>query len=289
MAFWSYQQNIDELKQLLMYTSFELEAAKEGKRRDEETEKQLLFLLKETSRERDELREQLQKLLTKLTEPCNLLPNLQSDCPPVRFSKGITSSTDSDCLSETYNSHHSYGSPVDSFLDAGSLPEMSNLNMPDSNNIVVRHHPVQQEFPTPTQIDPASLIIDQLAMKRKLPERGKFLEAMSNAGPLLKNLLVAGSLPQWRNPPPLQSFQIPPLSIKGSNADTLTQKPLPSSYASHRDTLNGITPRCSNPVMNFCSTAISSQKKRSILSSGVRDDFFHGPGPLPTLKHQKLQ
>ncbi|XP_068669444.1 uncharacterized protein [Aristolochia californica] len=235
MAFRSYQQNMDELKQLLMYTSFELEAAKETKRQNEETEKQLLYLLKETSRERDELREQLRKLLTQLcqTEPCNLLPNLESDSPPVRFSKGITSSTDSDSLSDTYNSHHSYGSPVDSFLDAGSLPEMSNLNMPDLNNVGVHHQPVQQGFPTPTHIDPASLIIDQLAMKKKLPERGKFLDAVSNAGPLLKNLLVAGPLPQWRNPPPQQSFQIPPVSIKGGSAATLLQKPISSSYLSH--------------------------------------------------------
>ncbi|KAG9453660.1 hypothetical protein H6P81_006564 [Aristolochia fimbriata] len=284
MALWSYQQNIDELKQLLMYTSFELEAAKEAKRRNDETEKQLLYLLKETSRERDELREQLQKLLTKLCQteqPCYVVPNLQS--PNVGIPKGITSSNDSDSLSETYNSHlSSYGSPVDSLLDGGSLPEMSNLNIPDSSNIAV-----QQEYPAPTHIDRASLIIDQIAMKRKLPERGKFLEAVSNAGPLLKNLLVAGPLPQWRNPPPLQAFQIPPVAIKGRSAPPVFQKPVSSSYVSHRDTLNGVTPRCSNPVMNFGGTAI--QKKRSVLSSGVGDDFLHGPCPLPALKHQKLQ
>ncbi|XP_078429377.1 uncharacterized protein LOC144701441 [Wolffia australiana] len=46
--------------------------------------------------------------------------------------------------------------------------------------------------------------------KKDLPERGRLLQAVIEAGPLLETLLVAGSLPKWRNPPPLLPFQPPP-------------------------------------------------------------------------------
>ncbi|CAN8285583.1 unnamed protein product [Cochlearia groenlandica] len=43
-----------------------------------------------------------------------------------------------------------------------------------------------------------------------LPEKGKLLNAVLKAGPLLNTLLLAGLLPQWRHPPPqLDSFDIP--------------------------------------------------------------------------------
>ncbi|KAH7289286.1 hypothetical protein KP509_31G068400 [Ceratopteris richardii] len=35
-----------------------------------------------------------------------------------------------------------------------------------------------------------------------LPEKGKLLQAVMQAGPLLHNLLLAGPLPQWKYPPP---------------------------------------------------------------------------------------
>ncbi|XP_076906738.1 uncharacterized protein LOC143562964 [Bidens hawaiensis] len=42
------------------------------------------------------------------------------------------------------------------------------------------------------------------------PENGKFLEAVKNVGPLLQNLLMAGPLPNWRQPPPaIDTCQIP--------------------------------------------------------------------------------
>ncbi|KAK9061574.1 hypothetical protein SSX86_018756 [Deinandra increscens subsp. villosa] len=48
------------------------------------------------------------------------------------------------------------------------------------------------------------------APAKGLPEKGKFLEAVMKAGPLLNNLLLAGPLPHWRHPPPpLETYQIP--------------------------------------------------------------------------------
>ncbi|CAH2060329.1 unnamed protein product [Thlaspi arvense] len=50
--------------------------------------------------------------------------------------------------------------------------------------------------------------------ERTLPEKGKLLKAVLNAGPLLQTLLLAGQLPQWRHPPPqLESYEIPPVII----------------------------------------------------------------------------
>ncbi|KAI9124624.1 hypothetical protein K1719_004546 [Acacia pycnantha] len=48
--------------------------------------------------------------------------------------------------------------------------------------------------------------------KKGLPEKGKLLKAVIEAGPLLQTLLMAGGpLPQWQHPPPLLHFiDIPP-------------------------------------------------------------------------------
>lgn len=57
--------------------------------------------------------------------------------------------------------------------------------------------------------------LEQLVNNRPLPEKGKLLDAVMRAGPLLQSLMVAGPLPRWKNPPPLQRPQIPPVSVNG--------------------------------------------------------------------------
>ncbi|KAJ6323259.1 hypothetical protein OIU77_012980 [Salix suchowensis] len=44
-------------------------------------------------------------------------------------------------------------------------------------------------------------VIDYLAQGKVLPQKGKLLQAVMDAGPLLQSLLITGQLPQWRNPP----------------------------------------------------------------------------------------
>ncbi|GMP68586.1 hypothetical protein CsSME_00028154 [Camellia sinensis var. sinensis] len=62
--------------------------------------------------------------------------------------------------------------------------------------------------PSPPQL------IDNLVLKKPLPENGKFLVAVMEAGPLLQTLLLAAPLPQWQHPPPqLNSTEIPPVTI----------------------------------------------------------------------------
>ncbi|KAI3734694.1 hypothetical protein L6452_14169 [Arctium lappa] len=51
--------------------------------------------------------------------------------------------------------------------------------------------------------------IDNMVLTKRLPKNGKFLQAMKEAGPLLQTILLAGPIPQWRNPPPqLNSIDI---------------------------------------------------------------------------------
>nr|DAD35733.1 TPA_asm: hypothetical protein HUJ06_006373 [Nelumbo nucifera] len=104
-----------------------------------------------------------------------------------------SSVTESDSLSETFN-HHSHGSsPVDSFIDAISSSELTNMNIADSSNTGVQHHPFVQEcnklIPMDmvsagnsgivskgsTEVDRASLVIDNLVKGKQLPQKGRLL------------------------------------------------------------------------------------------------------------------
>lgn len=75
--------------------------------------------------------------------------------------------------------------------------------------------------PLPPTQQPQPEIIDNVAVKKGLPENGKFLQAVVEAGPLLQTLLLAGPLPQWQHPPPqLNSIEIPPVTIPSSSSST---------------------------------------------------------------------
>ncbi|KAK4773637.1 hypothetical protein SAY87_028656 [Trapa incisa] len=53
-----------------------------------------------------------------------------------------------------------------------------------------------------------------LEAKKELPEKGKLLQAVVKAGPLLEMLFLAGRFPQWQHPPPLlESSEIPPVKV----------------------------------------------------------------------------
>ncbi|PPD66883.1 hypothetical protein GOBAR_DD36236 [Gossypium barbadense] len=102
---WNYQEDFDELKLKLQYTSIELESVKmeayEQIRKYRDEVNHLVNLVKLACQERDEARDQFQKLVNN--------------------------------LSETYNHHPSHGSsPVDSLFDAVTSPDFSSIN----NNMV---------------------------------------------------------------------------------------------------------------------------------------------------------
>ncbi|KAK4441118.1 hypothetical protein Salat_0446700 [Sesamum alatum] len=187
---------MEQLGQKLLCTTLELEKLKaeamEEMRKNKEHVKQLIHLLKFAIHERDEARNQLQNLLT--TNTTTTIPRFRPDSPLPRPARANSSITESNSLSETHN----YGSPpVESLFDAVSSP-------PE----------IFSSMELAPKIDQGSFVIDGLVKGRALPQKGKFLEAVLEAGPLLQTLLVAGPLPRWRNPPRLQPFQIPPVSIK---------------------------------------------------------------------------
>ncbi|KAK8999306.1 hypothetical protein V6N11_070481 [Hibiscus sabdariffa] len=65
----------------------------------------------------------------------------------------------------------------------------------------------------------------KLAANKPLPEKGRLLQAVKDAGPLLQNLLLAGPLPQWQHPPPqLASVEIPPVAISSPRQQLLQQE-----------------------------------------------------------------
>ncbi|KAL5581079.1 hypothetical protein UlMin_013521 [Ulmus minor] len=243
-SMWSYLDNVDELKQKLLDTTMELESvkmeAREQIKKSEVSIKNLLNLVKIAYKERDEAREQLQKILlnnnNKLMvsnknqpEIPTILPQNEPESPLFLPTKANSSITESNSLSETYN-HQSHGSsPVDSLLDAVSSP------------------------------------VDNLLKGKLLPQIGKLLQSVMDAGPLLQTLLVVGPLP-WPNPPPLQTFKIPPVSIKGCEASGVhKRKPLESSLDSSQTCSDasmltfGAAPStsCCNNNSSFFDTSLS--------------------------------
>ncbi|XP_019177425.1 PREDICTED: uncharacterized protein LOC109172663 isoform X2 [Ipomoea nil] len=235
-------QTMDELKQKLLYSTFELERFKaessEETRKSKEYVKQLVQLLKVACKERDAARDQLQKLLG--TGSVVLLPATKAN-------SGVT---ESNSLSETYNTQGS--SPVESFLEAVSSPELLNSSAVDSS-----------------AMDLAGMAIEGLAKGKCLPQKGKLLQAVLEAGPLLQTLLVAGPLPRWRNPPQLKAFHIPPVSIRGCNDAEIFAHHSPAVAASSRTLsqlcfeIPGPSPQMlSMPMLNFGS-CLGSQRLMS--------------------------
>ncbi|XP_013619741.1 PREDICTED: uncharacterized protein LOC106326266 [Brassica oleracea var. oleracea] len=187
-SIWLHHESLDEMRQNLQNTLFELETLKmeanEKSRTHTEEVNQLLTLLKSTQQERDQARQQLSQFLTQ-TQNSN--------------SRSIT---ESNSLSRDGSSSPS-SSELSSFLNIH--PPQPSMILNDA--MAHKHH----------QLEP----MDALVMGKAFPETGKLLKAVVEAGPLLQTLLVAGPLPKWVNPPPQtqsQRFDLPPpFSFKGSD------------------------------------------------------------------------
>ncbi|BAB09513.1 hypothetical protein AtNW77_Chr5g0145951 [Arabidopsis thaliana] len=185
-------QSIDEMRQNLQSTLFELETLKmeanEKSRTHREEVNQLLNLLKFTQQERDEARQQLSQFIFHTQQN----PNSRS-------------LTKSNSFSHSQDVSSSSSSELSTFLNIHPQP-LTNLEDPTAHN----HH---------QQIDP----LDVLVMGKAFPETGKLLKAVVEAGPLLETLLLAGPLPKWINPPPQtqsQRFELPSISFRGSDVDS---------------------------------------------------------------------
>lgn len=221
---------MDELKQRFLYTSLELEQLKveasEETRKNNEYMKQLIQLVKITCNERDEAIDQLQKVMNSVNA---------NSCI-----------TESNSFSETFN-HHSHGSsPAESFLNMGSSPELFNVEAVDYTAMAVANQVLVQNR---AKVDHATLKIESLVKGKPLPQKGKFLQAVLDAAPLLQTLIVAAPLPRWRNPPQLNPFHIPPVSIKGSRAEIAAQGISANSHP-YFNLSSGTTQMPSNTMLN---------------------------------------
>ncbi|KAK4356568.1 hypothetical protein RND71_025539 [Anisodus tanguticus] len=269
-SLWCYQETMDEMRQKLIYTSLELENLKvqmsEEMIKNKEYVKQLIQLLKMVCQERDEAKDQLHKLLINR--------------------KANSSITESNSLSETYNYQSHYSSPVESFFDAVTSPEFSNINMADSNTVAYVNQPLAHDNCLPQvslKVDKATLVIDSYVKGKPLPQQGKLLKAVLEAGPLLQTLIVSGQLPQWRNPPKLKPFNIPPVSILGCECDIADQNLGENlSYISSRslnsqpyfDMSCGSSQMVSTSMLNFANSASGSCLENQIASANM-DSFVH--------------
>ncbi|TYH62307.1 hypothetical protein ES332_D07G111700v1 [Gossypium tomentosum] len=281
---WNYQEDFDELKLKLQYTSIELESVKmeayEQIRKYRDEVNHLVNLVKLACQERDEARDQFQKLVNKLmassssSSSSTILPQPQPEnLLVIAAAKANSSITESNSLSETYNHHPSHGSsPVDSLFDAVTSPDFSSIN----NNMV------------------DNSLIHNLGKGKTLPEKGKLLQAVMKASPLLQTLLVAGPLPRWRNPPPpLQTYKIPPVSIRACHSKLDNQKP--DAYPNPSSTvvvkqLNNSSPMCPQMIRGSgqsCSVAMldfAASASASGVSNGANSQISFLAG-----KRQRLQ
>ncbi|XP_074589791.1 uncharacterized protein LOC141845625 [Curcuma longa] len=256
---WGFHESVEELKHKLLCTTLELESlrtnAKEEMRKTEENVSQLLQLLQVITQERDEAREQLQLLITKITQP---------ESPPMRQTRASSSITESDSFSGTPKKNHSYGgSPGHSLFNVTASPELPTMKLQ-----------CQEREP-----DMTSAVINGLVTK-PLPQKGNLLQAVLEAGPLLQTLLLAGPLPQWRNPPPLHQFQVPPVSAIAYNSSSLSQKVVTNA----------------NNLAHGSPNILDSEKSKEE-SNTYSSDFLKGPVSLTcmrsydnlSLKRQKTQ
>ncbi|CAN4102441.1 unnamed protein product [Withania somnifera] len=281
----TYQETMDEMRQKFLYTSLDIERLQMEANEEKRKNNQLIQLIKIAYQERDEEIDHLQKLLNKMNQS-----QIYANSPLVKEPKANSSTIESNSLSETYNyQSHNSSSPVESFLDVVTSPELSNdINVADylplvnDSVIPVSFYVVPQEVP---KFDRGSLVIDSLVKGKKLPQQGKFLQAVLEAGPLLQTLLVAGPLPRWRNPPQFKPLHIPLVSIKGREGGVLTQNVAPNSSHFASSLMN------SQPYFEMsCASLMNSQMLspylgyQKLLSAGPNcNNFVHLD------KRQKLQ
>lgn len=212
------EEGIEELKHSLVYTTLELEntvisAHEELARKDEEI-LQLKDVLTRVMKERDEAQGKCQRLgMEKILLQQQLLQQEQVQLQ-FQFQKQnqqtnvvIESAPISSGTTISHDNNQEHDQILKGVVDSihnnhnNNICVLSNSSDCDENNVVSPPLLVQD-------------LIENVVVKKPLPEKGKFLQAVMEAGPLLQTLLLAGPLPQWQHPPPqLNSIDIPPVTI----------------------------------------------------------------------------
>jgi hypothetical protein len=180
---------------------------------------ELLNMLEIANKERDQAREQLQNL-KKILVPSNtkmFSDNNINNLVMFHSTKANSIITESNTPLQ-----------MSSLIEAVSSPELSNVGVDSHNDMCFFKASVNNKCGQVNDVGNA--VIDSLIRGKVLPQKGKLLDAVINAGPLIENLVLTGPLPNWNNPPPLNSIEIPPFDIKDIDQLNLFQNStLPSS------------------------------------------------------------
>ncbi|XVF23501.1 hypothetical protein REPUB_Repub13aG0044200 [Reevesia pubescens] len=222
---WGYcyqEEGMEELKHNLLFTTLELETTlRSAKEEITKREFELIHLkdvLSRTMKERDETLVRCQKLML---EKLILLQQLHQEQQQQQQQQ--------EQVLQQHQQETASLSGVSSSEDE-SKPGDSNkqISSPESNRSIISS-PGLNSTPPPVHLplQPKSSLPQEaleLAADRTLPEKGKLLQAVKDAGPLLQNLLLAGPLPQWQHPPPqLTSIDIPPVAISSPTQQLINQ------------------------------------------------------------------
>ncbi|XP_010685837.2 uncharacterized protein LOC104900174 [Beta vulgaris subsp. vulgaris] len=298
-CFWTFHESFDELKQKLQYVTYELEITRketnEEIRKNNDDIKKLLQLLQTTCKERDEAKIQLKKLqqIMSFNKPNNVITDhiipttfttpFSPDSPllttnfPTKTNSSITESS-----SFSLETHTTTNNNNNNNNNIVSSPAISS---PDSSNIVF------STKQTTKIVDQQSLIIANLAKGRALPPKGKLLQAVIEAGPLLSTLMVAGSLPQWRNPPGLLTHQIPPVNLKGCGGIVTSHSSENTKFCtSQQSQSSNVAPNLYSGTGVMCHTkqvvrpdVVTSSFVKGLGNSGMCNNGLFGIYPSPML------
>ncbi|GKV46825.1 hypothetical protein SLEP1_g53786 [Rubroshorea leprosula] len=209
---------MSELDKILC-SSYVLESSRNELEMYQDRIKQLYKLLLDAYHERDEARQQLQKSEAEISELRKLLNQcLPSSSAEINHKPKVTEPI-LDYIVEA-NNNQSYvfspSTPADCISDVANSPAMSNASLSESSNLQMPN--VQglcglvwtgkrTIWSKDLMLDHASMVIDNLVKGRPLPEKGKLVQAVVAAEPLLETVLLAGRLPRWRNPPTMSSVR----------------------------------------------------------------------------------
>ncbi|KAH9660521.1 Enabled-like protein (DUF1635) [Citrus sinensis] len=209
-AYYCQGKSMEDLRHSLLYTTLELEQTRlavqeELKKRDDQLV-HLKDLLSKVIRERDVAQEKCQRLVCEKIllqqQQQHQQQQLQQQQQAAAPLSGISSIEDEPRRGIDSNNGFSSSDCEESIV---SSPVIDPIPQPPSQNLQ------QAQAQGPKSVPEAAI---ELQPEKPLPEKGKLLQAVMKAGPLLQTLLLAGPLPQWRHPPPpLESFEIPPVTI----------------------------------------------------------------------------
>ncbi|KAI4300156.1 hypothetical protein L6164_033565 [Bauhinia variegata] len=192
-------ENLDEIRYRVLSANLELISARMGanveKRKYEQTIQRLFQLLKIACQERDEARDKLQLLLRKFQQP--MVAETRTSISQARAQDSVLCTKESKALTcrscdlslascQTRDGHSSMG------FSHARIVDSSNCTFPKQRSHESRTGKNKEEiFPSrDITVDRASMVIDKKVWGKPLPQKGRLLRTVTEAGPLLQTLLV---------------------------------------------------------------------------------------------------